>query len=312
MDIYLAEPRGFCAGVGRAISIVNLALEKFQPPIYVRHEIVHNYHVVKELREKGAIFVDDIELIPEGTVTIFSAHGVSPDIRARAAARNLRIIDATCPLVTKVHTEAKRYAREGYHILLLGHRKHVEIEGTMGEAPNAITLVETLGDLDRLQIPPEKPIAILTQTTLAVDDTQEMIKLIKERFPEVVQPKAQDICFATTNRQKAVKELAKVCDLILVVGSANSSNSNRLAEVARAQGVKSLLIDDVTELQLSELEGVRSLGITAGASAPEFIVQNLLTWLAQHYPTRSIKTISVSSEEAKFVLTNDLQNINKV
>lgn len=312
MDIYLAEPRGFCAGVGRAISIVNLALEKFQPPIYVRHEIVHNYHVVKELREKGAIFVDDIELIPEGTVTIFSAHGVSPDIRARAAARNLRIIDATCPLVTKVHTEAKRYAREGYHILLLGHRKHVEIEGTMGEAPNAITLVETLGDLDRLQLPPEKPIAILTQTTLAVDDTQEMIKLIKERFPEVVQPKAQDICFATTNRQKAVKELAKVCDLILVVGSANSSNSNRLAEVARAQGVKSLLIDDVTELQLSELEGVRSLGITAGASAPEFIVQNLLTWLAQHHPTRSIKTISVSSEEAKFVLTNDLQNINKV
>ena len=311
MHIYLAQPRGFCAGVDRAISIVNFALEKFQAPVYVRHEIVHNYHVVKELKDKGTIFVDDIESIPEGSVTIFSAHGVSPDIREKAIKRNLRIIDATCPLVTKVHSEAKRYAKDGYHIILLGHRKHVEVEGTMGEAPNSITLIETVEDLDNVQLPKDKPIAVLTQTTLAVDETQTMIEAIKKRFPSVVQPRAKDICFATTNRQKAVKELAKVCDLILVVGSANSSNSNRLTEVARSHGVKSLLIDDVSNLTISELEDVENLGITAGASAPEFVVQNLLTWIRQHYET-DVHTLDVGSEEANFTLTKDIREMDSL
>ena len=305
MEVYLAQPRGFCAGVDRAISIVNMALQKFHAPVYVRHEIVHNHHVVKELREKGAIFIDNLEEIPTGAVTIFSANGVSPAVRQEAAERNLRIIDATCPLVTKVHTEAKRYTKKGCHILLLGHRNHVEVEGTMGEAPNNINLIENLADLEKLNIPPEQPIAILTQTTLAVDDTQIIIEAIKKRFPNVIQPQSKDICFATTNRQKAVKELAKTCDLILVVGSPTSSNSNRLAEVARSRGVKSLLIDDVTELNSQDLQNVQKLGITAGASAPEFVVQNLLNWLRKHYPTE-IHTIDVGSEEASFSIAKNL------
>ncbi|MBQ7502743.1 4-hydroxy-3-methylbut-2-enyl diphosphate reductase [bacterium] len=311
MKIYLAQPRGFCAGVDRAISIVQFALEKFNTPVYVRHEIVHNYHVVKQLKEKGAIFVDNLEEIPEGSVTIFSAHGVSPEIRRQAQARRLRIIDATCPLVTKVHSEAKRYAGEGCHIILLGHRKHVEVEGTMGEAPDNITLVENLDDLDRITLPKDKPVAILTQTTLAVDETQHMMQVIKDRYPHVMQPKAKDICFATTNRQKAVKELAKICDLIIVVGSPTSSNSNRLAEVAKSCGTKSILIDDLNGLSLEILQNVSSLGITAGASAPEFVVKDILKWLQQHFQTE-IDTVNVGSEEASFSIDKDLKQIDSL
>lgn len=311
MKIFLAQPRGFCAGVDRAISIVQFALEKFHQPVYVRHEIVHNYHVVKQLKEKGAIFVDDLNEIPEGSVTIFSAHGVSPEIRSQAQRRKLRVIDATCPLVTKVHSEAKRYAGEGCHIILLGHRKHVEVEGTMGEAPDSITLVETEEDLERITLPKDKPIAILTQTTLAVDETQRMMQVIKERYPNVMQPKAKDICFATTNRQKAVKELAKVCDLIIVVGSPTSSNSNRLAEVAKSCGTKSILIDDINGLNLDMLCDVSFLGITAGASAPEFVVKDILKWLERHFETE-IETVNVGSEEASFSLDKDLRQINSL
>lgn len=311
MDIHLAKPRGFCAGVDRAISIVNIALDKFKPPVYVRHEIVHNYHVVQELKSKGAVFVDEIDDIPEGAVTIFSAHGVSPEIRKRAEERGLRIIDATCPLVTKVHTEARRYANDGCSILLLGHRGHVEVEGTMGEAPGVINLIESISDLDKLNLPEDRRVAILTQTTLAVDETAQMTEAIKKRFTNVEQPRAKDICFATTNRQKAVKELAKICDLILVVGSSNSSNSNRLAEVARSHGCRSLLIDDIGNLTLGDLEGVKSLGITAGASAPEFVVQNIIKWLQKHFDT-NVDTLDVGSEESSFGLTKDLKNISSI
>lgn len=309
MKILLARPRGFCAGVDRAIDIVRLALEKFGPPVYVRHEIVHNIHVVNELRKNGAIFVENLSDIPEGSVTIFSAHGVAPAVRHETQERHLKVIDATCPLVTKVHSEAKKYEQQGLHIVLIGHRNHVEVEGTVGEAPHSISLAENLEDIKRLTIPENKRVAVLTQTTLSVEDAQVMIAALRERFPDLIQPKANDICYATTNRQKAVKALAKQCDLILVIGSHSSSNSNRLVEVAHSCGTRSFLIDDACDLTHTALNDVKTLGLTAGASAPEFVIQNILAWLKKHYETQ-VDTVDVGSEEVSFSLTKELFEIS--
>lgn len=305
MKVYLARPRGFCAGVDRAIDIVKIALELYGPPVYVRHEIVHNRHVVEDLRERGAIFADDLEEVPEGAVTIFSAHGVSPAVRQQAAERRLRVIDATCPLVTKVHLEAIQFARQGYHIALIGHRNHVEVEGTIGEAPDSMTLVETPADVDRMKVPDPDRVAVLTQTTLSVDDANVMIDALKRRFPNIRQPKSEDICYATTNRQAAVRQMSETCDLILVIGSPTSSNSNRLVEVAHSQGARSYLVDDATQIRHEMLEGVKTLGITAGASAPEVVVQDVLRWLQEHYEVE-IEPLDVVSEDVSFTLPREL------
>lgn len=307
MKIYLARPRGFCAGVDRAIDIVKLALDTYLPPVYVRHEIVHNHHVVNDLKKRGAVFCDDIENIPPGSVTIFSAHGVAPAVRKRAAERGLRIIDATCPLVTKVHLEALKYAKEGKHIILIGHRNHVEVEGTIGEAPESMTLVETLEDIDKVTVPDPNKVAVLTQTTLSIDDAKKMTEALRKRFPSISGPRADDICYATTNRQAAVRKMAKYCQLILVIGSPTSSNSNRLVEVAESKGVRSQLVDDASQITAEMLTGIDSLGITAGASAPEFVVQNVLTWLHKHYDTE-IHNVEVSTEEVRFSVPKSIMN----
>lgn len=308
MIVYLARPRGFCAGVDRAIDIVKFAMAQFSPPVYVRHEIVHNHHVVSDLRERGAVFVDDLTEIPEGSVTVFSAHGVAPEVRAQAKARRLRVIDATCPLVTKVHLEAIRYAKQGFHIILIGHRNHVEVEGTMGEAPNHITLVETMEDIERLEISDPDRVAVVTQTTLSVDDAAIMLQALRDKYPNIRQPKAHDICYATTNRQAAVREMAKFCQAILVIGSPTSSNSNRLVEVALSKGIRSYLVDDASEISPDMLMGVEKLGITAGASAPELIVQSILARLRKSYNITSLEEVAVGSEEVAFSF--DKQKIN--
>ncbi len=274
--IYLAKPRGFCAGVERAIKILDITLKKFGPPIYVRHAIVHNERVVKEFEEKGAIFVEDIEDIPEGSPVIFSAHGVSPSVVEKARKRNLRIIDATCPLVTKVHLEAKYFAKRGYTIFLIGHRNHVEVEGTMGEAPDRIILIEKKEDLEKLNSKNFDKIAILTQTTLSVDDTREIILEICKKFKNVTKPGADDICYATQNRQDAVKKIAPFVDLFLVIGSKKSSNSNRLKEIAEKYGAKSYLINDKREIPKEDLKNVKRVGITSGASTPEELVKEII------------------------------------
>jgi 4-hydroxy-3-methylbut-2-enyl diphosphate reductase len=276
MRVLLASPRGFCAGVDRAIEIVEQALARYGPPVYVRHEIVHNRHVVETLRGKGAIFVDEPEQVPPGSLLVFSAHGVSPAVRDAAAKQGLRSIDATCPLVTKVHKEAQRFAKEPREIVLVGHAGHVEVEGTMGQAPDKMHLVQTVNDVEKLEVRDPTRLAVLTQTTLSVDDTRDVLEALRRRFPEIVLPKRDDICYATQNRQNAVRELTREVDLVLVVGAPSSSNSNRLAELASKSGLPSHLVEDADDIDPAWLEGVRSVGVTAGASAPEVLVEQVL------------------------------------
>jgi 4-hydroxy-3-methylbut-2-enyl diphosphate reductase len=281
MKLLLAAPRGFCAGVDRAIEIVERALALYGRPVFVRHEIVHNRHVVDRLRAMGAVFVDEIAEVPEGSVVVFSAHGVSPRVRAEAAERRLRAIDATCPLVTKVHLEAKRHAAEGREILLIGHGGHVEVEGTMGEAPERMRLVESVADAERVQVRDPARVAYLTQTTLSVDDTRAIVEVLRRRFPEIAGPPQEDICYATQNRQNAVKGLAPRMDLLLVVGAPNSSNSRRLVEVATAQGVRARLVEEAQDIDPRWLEGAHTVGVTAGASAPEELVGSIVARLRE-------------------------------
>src|SRR5919199_1345229 len=274
--VLLARPRGYCAGVDRAVQTVEKALDHYGPPVYVRKQIVHNLHVVRTLEARGAIFVEETEEVPEGATVVFSAHGVAPAVHAGAAARSLRTIDATCPLVTKVHNEAKKFASQGYTIVLIGHQGHEEVEGTMGEAPDSIVLIETEQDVDELDVEDPDRVAYITQTTLSVDETDRIIRRLRERFPNVVGPRTDDICYATTNRQLAVRQMARECDLVLVIGSRNSSNSNRLVEVARDHGAESHLLDNEGQLEEEWLDGKRAVGITSGASAPEELVQRLV------------------------------------
>jgi 4-hydroxy-3-methylbut-2-enyl diphosphate reductase len=301
--VLLAKPRGYCAGVDRAVQTVEQALELYGPPVYVRKEIVHNKHVVETLRARGAIFVDELtEEIPEGAITIFSAHGVSPAVHADAEQRGLRTIDATCPLVTKVHREAVKFAEEGYRMILIGHAGHEEVEGTMGEAPDHITLVETVADVDRLEIDPGvEKLAYISQTTLSVDETREIIDRLRERFPHITGPRKDDICYATTNRQMAVKQLAAQCDLVLVIGSRNSSNSLRLVDVTRELGTDSYLIDNAREVQEEWLVGRRTIGITSGASAPDELVEELVD-LFRVRGTTDVRELEVVREDVRFML----------
>ena len=270
--IELANPRGFCAGVDRAIEIVERALELYGAPIYVRHEVVHNRYVVRNLKEKGAVFVEELEEIPDDSTVIFSAHGVARVVQTAAASRELRVLDATCPLVTKVHTEVSRYGREGRTVILVGHAGHPEVEGTMGQATGVVHLVECVEDIDNLNIPAGTPLAYVTQTTLSVDDTAKILKRLRERFPKIEGPRRDDICYATQNRQDAVRAIAGRCDVVFVVGSATSSNSNRLRELAAQTGARAFLIDGAEDIDKKVLEGVHRVGLTAGASAPEILV----------------------------------------
>jgi len=279
--VLLAEPRGFCAGVVRAIGIVEEALRRYPPPIYVRKEIVHNHHVVRELQERGVVFVDSEAEIPAGAVCVFSAHGVSPAVRHHAAERQLRVIDATCPLVAKVHQETRRYARDGRTILLIGHADHEEVEGTYGEAPDRVIVVADVADVDRLDLPRHEPVAYLTQTTLSVDDTADIIAALRSRFDDLRGPAGDDICYASQNRQVAVKEISTAVDVVLIVGSRNSSNSLRLVEVAARSGAQAHLVPDVTELDEAWLAGAHTVGVSAGASAPEILVDQVLRRLAE-------------------------------
>jgi 4-hydroxy-3-methylbut-2-enyl diphosphate reductase len=272
VEIVLASPRGFCAGVDRAIEIVERALEHFGPPVYVRHEIVHNRHVVDDLRARGAVFVDDPAEVPPGSLLVFSAHGVSPTVRRSAEQRELRVIDATCPLVTKVHVETQRMAREGYELVLIGHAGHVEVEGTLGQAPGRIHLVETTDDVERLELENPEKVGCVTQTTLSVDDTRQIIEALKRRFPGIALPRKDDICYATQNRQDAVKQLTADADVVIVVGAPASSNSNRLVEVASKRGARAYLVQSAEDIDAGWLEGARAVGVTAGASAPERLV----------------------------------------
>jgi 4-hydroxy-3-methylbut-2-enyl diphosphate reductase len=305
MEIVLASPRGYCAGVDRAIDVVTIALDLYGPPVYVRHEIVHNRHVVESLRAKGAIFVDTLEGVPEGATLVFSAHGVSPAVRAEAKARGLRAIDATCPLVTKVHLEALRFARAGYKIVLIGHAGHAEVEGTMGEAPDAMILVQSVADVATLEVPDPERLAYLTQTTLSVDETTAIIAALNQRFPAMRGPAREDICYATTNRQAAVKELAKECDLVLVVGSPTSSNSSRLREVAELTGAEAHLIESVADVDPEWLTGQRAIGVTAGASTPEHLVQDLISWLG-FLEDAKVRHLRAVEEEMFFHLPSDI------
>jgi 4-hydroxy-3-methylbut-2-enyl diphosphate reductase len=276
--VLLASPRGYCAGVERAVETVERLLDLHGPPIYVRKQIVHNSHVVRELEERGAVFVESETEVPEGSRIVLSAHGVAPSVYANAESRRLQTVDATCPLVTKVHVEARRYAADGYTVVLIGHAGHEEVVGTMGEAPDATVLVQSVDDAERLELPDPDRVAYITQTTLSVDETAEIIAVLRRRFPNVRAPKRDDICYATSNRQWAVKDLLGVVDLLLVIGSRNSSNSNRLVEVARAGGVEAHLIDDETGINERWLDGARIVGITSGASAPETLVERVCAW----------------------------------
>ena len=304
--ILLASPRGYCAGVDRAVQTVERALELHGAPVYVRKEIVHNKHVVSQLRDRGAVFVDDEREVPTGAVTVFSAHGVAPSVHANAAERGLRTIDATCPLVTKVHKEALKFARDGYTIVLVGHAGHEEVEGTMGEAPEHIVLVETEEDVDRLEIDNPDKVAYISQTTLSVDETRAIIGRLRERFPSAIGPRTDDICYATTNRQMAVKQLAAQCDLVLVIGSRNSSNSQRLVDVTRELGTEAHLIDHEGQVEESWLEGKRVLGITSGASAPEDLVQRLIDYFRAR-GTDDVAELEVISEDVRFMLPKTIR-----
>ena len=308
LNLVLASPRGFCAGVDRAITIVEKALEMYGAPIYVQHEIVHNKHVVQRLRNDGAVFVENIDEIPEGSHAIFSAHGVSPEVRKRAEKRKLQVLDATCPLVTKVHREAQRYAKEEHTIILIGHHNHVEVKGTVGEAPEHIFVVGTVEEVSDLKIPDEKKVGYITQTTLSLDDTAEIITALKKRFPEIKGPAKDDICYATQNRQNAVKALSKEVDLVLVVGAQNSSNSVRLLEVAETTGIKARRIESAAELDPEWLEGVRNIGITAGASAPEDIVQGIVSGLQNMFSSSNVQSLELVKEDVTFALPTVLRN----
>ena len=305
--VFLPKPRGFCAGVIRAIDIVTIALEKLGRPVYVRKEIVHNGQVVGELAAQGAIFVESLDEVPSGAVAIFSAHGVSPEVREQAKERNLYVIDATCPLVTKVHLEVVRYARENYSIILIGHRNHDEVTGTLGEAPNAMHLVSSVEDVDALKgIQPDR-VVYVTQTTLSLDDAAAIVSRLQQRFPRIISPASSDICYATQNRQMAVKAIAARSDLILVVGAQNSSNSNRLVEVARSQGSHAYLIADQRDIRSEWLEGCNSVGVTAGASTPEILVQNVVEELGRRGFKNVVETEFVE-EDVHFPLPPDLED----
>ena len=304
--ILLASPRGYCAGVDRAVQTVERALELYGAPVYVRKEIVHNKHVVAQLRGRGAVFVDDEREIPEGAVAVFSAHGVAPSVHANASERSLRTIDATCPLVTKVHKEALKFARDGYTIVLVGHAGHEEVEGTMGEAPDRIVLVETEEDVDRLEVDDPDRVAYISQTTLSVDETRAIIGRLRERFPGAIGPRTDDICYATTNRQMAVKQLAAQCDLVLVIGSRNSSNSQRLVDVTREHGTEAHLIDHEGQVEDSWLDGKRVLGITSGASAPEELVQRLIDYFRAR-GTEDVAELEVITEDVRFMLPKTIR-----
>ena len=300
--VLLAAPRGYCAGVDRAVQTVEQALALYGPPVYVRKEIVHNKHVVAQLRERGAIFVEELDdTIPEGAITVFSAHGVSPMVHAEATRRGLRTIDATCPLVTKVHREAVKFAADGYTIVLIGHAGHEEVEGTMGEAPDHIVLVETEADVDALELDDPEKVAYISQTTLSVDETRAIIARLRERFPHITGPRTDDICYATTNRQAAVKAMAEHVDLLLVIGSKNSSNSNRLVQVTRELGTDAYLIDDVAEVDEAWLEGRRTVGISSGASAPEELVQRLVDFFRDRGAT-TVEEFEVVQEDVRFMM----------
>ena len=304
--LLLAAPRGYCAGVDRAVQTVERALELYGPPVYVRKEIVHNKHVVEQLRGRGAIFVDQESEVPEGETVVFSAHGVSPAVHANSAARELKTIDATCPLVTKVHVEAKKFAAEGYTIVLVGHAGHEEVEGTMGEAPDHIVLIETEADVDALEVDDPDRVAFISQTTLSVDETRTIINRLREKFPNITGPRTDDICYATTNRQMAVRQMAGECDLVLVIGSSNSSNSNRLVEVARVHGAESHLIDNETQVQEEWLVGKRVVGISSGASAPEELVQRLVDFFRAR-GTDDVSEFEVVQEDVRFMLPKEIR-----
>ncbi|GAA3514605.1 4-hydroxy-3-methylbut-2-enyl diphosphate reductase [Aeromicrobium panaciterrae] len=306
-SVLLADPRGYCAGVDRAVITVEKALDLYGAPVYVRKQIVHNKHVVNNLSERGAIFVEELDEVPEGATVVFSAHGVSPMVHAEAAERSLKTIDATCPLVTKVHHEARRFAHEGYSILLIGHEGHEEVEGTAGEAPDHITLVQTPDDVDSLEFPEGTRLSWLSQTTLSVDETMETVRRLREKFPQLEDPPSDDICYATQNRQVAVKEIAKNADLVIVVGSANSSNSVRLVEVALEAGAKaSYRIDDISEIDERWLDGVENVGVTSGASVPDDLVQEVLGYLAErgHPGAEAVRT---ADESLIFALPPELR-----
>jgi len=303
--LLLLKPRGFCAGVVRAIDIVRIALETFGAPIYVRKEIVHNRYVVDELTSKGAIFVDSVDEVPAGERVIYSAHGVAPEVRQASKLRELRVIDATCPLVTKVHVEAVKFAREGYSLILIGHRDHDEVIGTLGEAPLVTQVVDAPEDVDGLHVPDPDRVAYLTQTTLSLDETRHVIEALRKRFPNIQGPHAQDICYATENRQTAVKDVAAECDLLLVVGSDNSSNSNRLVEVARNLGTNSHLIENCGSIRPEWLQDVKTVGLTAGASAPEILVQEVVTFLEEQGFT-DMREIEVMPENVRFGLPAEI------
>ncbi|MGH2924075.1 MAG: 4-hydroxy-3-methylbut-2-enyl diphosphate reductase [Solirubrobacterales bacterium] len=304
--VLLAAPRGYCAGVDRAVQTVEHALDLYGAPIYVRKEIVHNKHVVEELSARGAIFVEEETEVPEGEMVVFSAHGVAPSVHANAKERQLRTIDATCPLVTKVHVEARKFAKDGYTIVLIGHDGHEEVEGTTGEAPENIVLVETADDVETLEIEDPDRVAYITQTTLSVDETSAIIAALKRKFPNITGPKTDDICYATTNRQQAVKELARECDLVLVIGSTNSSNSVRLVEVVREHGVASYLIDNRGQVDESWLEGVETVGITSGASAPEELVQALVDYFRERGASEVSEHRTVD-EDVRFMLPTQIR-----
>ncbi len=305
--IILLKPRGFCAGVVRAIDVVKISLDIYGAPIYVRKEIVHNRHVVDELRSAGAIFVEELSEVPEGARVIFSAHGVSPAVRTEAKERHLQVIDATCPLVTKVHLEAVRFAKQGYTIVLIGHRDHDEVIGTLGEAPSNTFLVSDVEDVNRLQIRDPQKVVYLTQTTLSLDETSDIVKRLKERFPSIIGPKTQDICYATENRQLAVKAVAPLCQALLVVGSQNSSNSRRLVEVCGKAGIPAYLLDDCSEVRDDMLSGVDTVAVTAGASAPEHLVQELISHLRKH-GYDDLEEAEIKEEDVRFTLPADLES----
>ncbi len=299
--LLLAAPRGYCAGVDRAVQTVERALELYGPPVYVRKEIVHNKHVVEQLRERGAVFVEEETEVPEGETVVFSAHGVSPAVHADAERRNLQTIDATCPLVTKVHREAVKFAEEGYTIVLIGHAGHEEVEGTMGEAPDHIVLIETEADVDALEVEDPEKVAYISQTTLSVDETRTIINRLREKFPAITGPRTDDICYATTNRQAAVKQMAAECDLVLVIGSQNSSNSQRLVDVARDYGADAHLIDNEGQVLDEWLEGKRVVGISSGASAPEELVTRLVDFFRAR-GTEDVAEFEVMREDVRFML----------
>jgi len=303
--IYLVSPRGFCGGVKRAVDIVELVLQKYKPTIYVRHQIVHNRHLISDFEKRGVVFVEDINDIPNGSVVVFSAHGSPPSLYEKAKKKQLKVFDATCPLVNKVHLEAKKFSRLGYFIFYIGHKNHPETVGVLEEVfPKSIVLIETLEDIKRITPPQTGKIIVLTQTTLSFDDTKEIINYLKKRFPKLIQPPAFDICYATQNRQKAVKELAKKADLVLIIGSKESSNSNRLRDVAEKEGVVSYLINDVSEIKKSWLKDVEKLGVTAGASAPKYLIDEVIKYFSQ--PKVEIEELVVVKENISFSLPKEI------